>query len=57
MTVETARKLLGKKYKNLTDKEVEYRVKKLRAFAKSLVDVVLERSSIINFNETSNYIG
>ena len=57
MTIDKARKLLGKKYETLTDQEVELHVKKLRVFAGALADAVLEKFSTIKANETGNYIG
>jgi len=55
MTIEKARQLLGKKYRNLTDDEIELHINKLRQFASVLVDAVLEKSSTIKLNETSSY--
>lgn len=42
MTIAKARKLLGKKYQNLSDKEVEKKINGLRLLATSMVEKVLE---------------
>jgi len=54
VTIAKAKRLLGKKYTNLSDKEVESLIKKLSLFAETLVDATLERIDTIHVNETSN---
>lgn len=54
MTIPQARKLLGNKYKDLSDHEIELKINSLGKFAETLVDAVFKKLNTINLNETSS---
>lgn len=54
VTIKEARKLLGNKYTNLSDEEVQLKINSLGKIADVLVDAVLQKLDTINTNETSN---
>ena len=42
MTIETAKKLLGRKYQHLDDEAIKKRIASMRLLASNMVDKVLE---------------
>ena len=54
MTISKARKLLGNKYENLSDADVQSKINSLGEFADSLVDAVLKKLDTMDVNETSH---
>lgn len=51
MTIETAKKLLGKKYQNLDDEAIKKIIASTRLLASNMVDKVLEMDYKYNHEE------